>query len=326
MATVSHVINSTRYVSPELTERVRVAMQELSYQPDVVARSLRRRQTLTIGLLVPSTEIPFFASVAHSIERAASNKGYNTILCNSEWELTRELSHLGDLMARKVDGLVCISATITSKQIRHVVDSGTPVVMFERQLPHSDLDAVGIDNFQGAYLATRHLLELGHRKLGFIVGLASSSLSIERLEGCSRALAEVGLTLDDAHLFSGDYWPKSGVVATRAALALPDPPTAIFAFNDLMAMGVLQVLSQERLQAPEDMAVVGFDGIPLTQYTSPPLTTVRQPLVEMARAAVDLLLERITGDGPPAAQILHLEPELIVRASTVPCRAVAANG
>jgi LacI family transcriptional regulator len=316
MATVSHVINGTRYVSPELTERVRAVMTSLNYQPDAVARSLRRRETLTIGLLLPSTEIPFFASVAYSIEKAASDRGYNVILANSDWQLSNELRYLNDLLARRIDGLVCISAEMTAEQIATVIEAGTPVVMFEREMPGFELDAVGIDNFRGAYDATSHLLQLGHRRIAFVEGLANSVLSTDRVNGCRRALQEWGIEMDPLLLARGDYLPESGRVAAENFLKLSEPPTAIFAFNDLMALGVLQVLDQRGLRVPEDVAVVGFDGIPLTQYTSPALTTVRQPLAEMGVAAIELLLARIQDEGPDEAQFIRLDPELVVRDST----------
>ncbi|MCZ7569248.1 MAG: LacI family transcriptional regulator [Ardenticatenaceae bacterium] len=316
-ATVSHVINGTRYVSPELTGRVLTAMRALNYQPDAVARSLRRRETLTIGLIIPSTEIPFFAAVAHSIEAAAFQAGYNVILCNSGWNLPRELRYLGNLLARRVDGLVCISLEMTADQIAPVVAEGTPVVMFERRMPGIGLDAVGIDNVQGATAAMTHLLELRHRRIGCIRGLGTSSLSGMRLEAYRQVLAEWGVAYDPALVCQGDYLPHSGRMAARALMDLDDPPTAIFALNDMMAIGALQVLHERDLRVPGDVAVVGFDGIPLTQYTSPALTTVVQPISEMGRVAVELLLARIRGDGPREAQFVVVEPELVVRASTV---------
>lgn len=316
-ATVSHVINGTRYVSPELTERVLAAMQELNYQPDAVARSLRRRETLTVGLIIPNTEIPFFAAVAHSIEEAAFHAGYNVILCNSGWNLRRELCYLRDLLARRVDGLVCISLEMTASQIAPMVEAGTPVVMFERRMPGIGLDAVGINNAEGARAAMTHLLELGHRRIGCIRGLGTSSLSGVRLEAYRQLLAEWRIECDPDLVRAGDYQPLSGRVATQELMDLDDPPTAIFALNDMMAIGALQVLHERNLRVPEDVAVVGFDGIPLTQYTSPALTTVAQPVTEMGRAAIELLLARIRGDGPREAQFVVVEPELVVRASTV---------
>jgi len=315
-ATVSHVINGTRYVSPELTERVQAVLLELNYQPDAVARSLRRRETLTIGLLIPSLEIPFFAAVAYSIERAAAEHDYNIILCNSEWQVETEALHLQSLLARQVDGLICISAKMNVAGIAPFIDAGTPVVMFERQMPGISLDAVGIDNLKGAYMATKHLLDLGHRLVAAITGKRISTVSERRLLGYQQALEEAGLPFDQAYVFRGDYQPETGCRAVEHFLSLPERPTAIFAFNDLMAIGALQTLRDWGLDAPEQMAVVGFDGIAISQHASPSLTTVRQPISRMGQTAVELLLQRIRGEGPEEAQYIELEPELIVRAST----------
>lgn len=316
-ATVSHVLNGTRYVSPKLTERVQTAMAQLDYQPDAVAQSLRRRKTLTLGLLVPSVEIPFFASVAYSIERSAADKGYNIILCNSDWQMPTEQDHLRDLLARRVDGLICISASMGAAEIGPVIEGGTPVVMFERQMSDVGLDAVGIDNELGAYEATRHLLELGHRRIAAIRGMAISTVSDERLRGYHRAHEEAGVAVDDALRYRGDFLPQTGYEATEQFLTLPEPPTAILAFNDLMALGVLHRLTKSSLRVPQDVAVAGFDDIPLSQYMSPGLTTVRQPLMEMGQRAVELLLQRIADEGPAQAQYIKFKPQLIVRGSTV---------
>lgn len=317
-ATVSHVINGTRYVSPELTERVQAVLLELNYQPDAVARSLRRRETLTIGLLVPSLEIPFFASVAYSIERVAAEHGYNIILCNSEWQVETEAQHLQSLLARQVDGLICISAKMNVAGIAPFIDAGTPVVMFERQMPGISLDAVGIDNVKGAYKATRHLLGLGHRRIAAITGMNISTVSERRLLGYRQALEDAGLPFNPDYVFHGDYLPETGAKAVGHFLSLPEKPTAVFAFNDLMALGALQSLHERGLSAPEQMAIIGFDGIAISQYSSPALTTVRQPLNRMGRTAVELLLQRIRGEGPKEAQYIELEPELVIRSSTVP--------
>ena len=315
-ATVSHVLNVTRYVSPELTQRVMAVVAEVNYQPDAVARSLRRRETLTVGLLIPSLEIPFFASVAYYMERAAFERGYNLILCNSNWQDDEERHLLQDLVARRVDGLICISATMQPPDIFPVLEAGVPVVMFEREMAGLDLDAVGIDNRRGAYRATEHLLELGHQRIGIILGKRISTVSDDRLEGFCEAMGNAGLHAEPALRFRGDYLPETGRRAVDYFLGLPERPTAIFAFNDLMAIGVLQALAERCIRVPHEIAVLGFDGIPLTQYTIPALTTMCQPLPEMGQMAVELLLQRMRGV-TEAARFVRLDPELIVRASTV---------
>lgn len=315
-ATVSHVLNGTRYVSPRLTERVQTAMAELNYQPNAVAQSLRRRKTLTLGLLLPSVELPFFASVTRSIERSAAQQGYNVILCNSDWRMPAEEAYLTDLLARRIDGLICISAAMTAREIGPVIEGGTPVVMFERRMPNIGLDAVGIDNKLAAYEAVRHLLALGRRRIAFVRGMSFSTVSDERIAGCRQALAEAGLALDEELVYDGDFLPHSGYAAVEHFLSLPEPPTALFAFNDLMAMGALHRLAQAQIRVPQEIAVVGFDDIPSSQYLNPSLTTVRQPLLEMGQRAVQILLSRIAGEGPQKAQYVRFKSELIVRAST----------
>jgi LacI family transcriptional regulator len=316
-ATVSHVINDTRAVSEPLAARVLEAMEQLDYRPDVVARSLRRRETLTIGLLVPSVEIPFFAHVAACVEAAANDAGYSVILCNSDWSLEREARYLRDLLARRVDGLVCITLAMTADHLEPVLRRRTPVVVFERMMPGIDLDAVEIDNFQGAYDATSHLVGLGHRRIGCITGLGNSALNEERIRGYRTALADGGMGFDPGLIAAGDYQADSGLTRARAMLDMANPPTAVFAFNDLMAMGVMRAVHERGGRVPDAVAVVGFDGLPLTEYTSPPLTTVAQPVVAMSRAAIARLLDCIKGVSPHQARVATFPAQLVVRASTV---------
>jgi LacI family transcriptional regulator len=316
-ATVSHVLNETRPVSEALRDRVLVAMEQLSYQPDAVARSLRCRETLTIGLCVPSLEIPFYAWIADSVEAAAHAAGYSLILCSSGWSLDRELEAIDELIARRVDGMACISIAARAEHIRPVLRRGTPVVWLERVMPEIELDAVLVDNFKGAYDATRHLIELGHRRIGCIMGLASSQLSHERVAGYRQALGDAGISFEAGLLLRGDYMPPSGRMGAAELLARARPPSAIFAFNDLMAMGALQEIRRLGLRVPEDVAVIGFDGVALAEHTSPPLSTIEQPIPEMSRHVISLLLDRIKGDALGHMRTVVAEPRLIARASTI---------
>ncbi len=315
-ATVSHVINDTRAVSAPLTARVLNAMEQLDYQPDIIARSLRRRETLTLGLIVPSIEIPFFARVAASIEAAANDVGYSVILCNTGWSLSREVHYLNNLLARRVDGLLCISLAMSAEHIAPVLRRRTPVVIFERTMPGVEVDAVEIDNVLGAYDATAHLLNLGHRRVGCITGLPNSKLNEERIHGYRRALAERGIPFDPTLLRTGDYTAAAGVRESLELLRLPEPPSAIFAFNDLMAMGAMQAVQERGLRIPADVAVIGFDGLAITEHCSPPLSTVKQPVAEMSVAAIAMLLDRIKGGASPA-RVQTFVAKLVTRTSTV---------
>jgi LacI family transcriptional regulator len=317
IATVSHVINDTRTVSAPLTARVLDAMERLDYHPDVVARSLRRRETLTIGLLLPTVEIPFYGRVAESVEAAANEAGYSVILCNSGWSTKRERHHLQNLIARRVDGLLCSSLAMTADHLLPLLRRGTPIVVVERTMPGLELDAVEIDNFQGAYDATAHLIALGHRRLACITGLPDSDLNTARLRGFAQALEAADLHVDPAWIRAGDYGAAEGVRHASTLLAHPGPPSAVFAFNDLMAIGVMQVAHQRGLRIPDDLAVIGFDGLPLTAFTSPPLSTIEQPVTEMGSAAVAMLLERIGGHVGTAARVKTFSARLVARASTI---------
>ena len=316
-ATVSHVLNNTRAVSDVLRDRVAAAMEQLNYRSNAVARSLRVSETLTIGLIVPSVEIPFFARVARCIEAAANEAGYSVILCNSGWSLNQELRYLENLLARRVDGLICISLSMTSEHAEPMIKRHTPLVWLEQSRPDSQFDAVQIDNFKGAYDATAHLIGLGHRRIACVTGLVQAQLTVDRLAGYRQAMHDAGLPIDEALLVPGDYTAKVGWSAAHRLMAQPNPPTAIFAYNDLMAIGALQALSELKLSVPGDVALIGFDGIALTEHTSPPLSTVEQPVPEMTKQVMSMLLDRINERAPATARTVVVQPRLVCRASTL---------
>lgn len=316
VATVSHVINNTRFVSDPLRQRVERAMEELDYQPDAVARSLRRRETHTIGLIVPDNSNPFFAEVARGIEDRGFELGYSVILCNSDSKVQKELEYLNVLTSKRVDGIVFIAATARSQHVESLVNSGIPVVIVDRKMPSVRADAVLVDNFHGGYEATRHLLDLGHRRIGCIAGPSDLTPSADRVAGYRMALEEFGVDPDDDLVVRGDYYASSGERAVWRFLELDRPPTAIFACNDLMAIAAMKTLVDNGLRVPQDVAVVGFDDIALASYVNPPLTTVAQPKYEMGTITVDVLLQRVKGEGPEERQEILLECQLVVREST----------
>jgi LacI family transcriptional regulator len=193
----------------------------------------------------------------------------------------------------------------------------TPVIWFEQTRPGGLFDAVVIDNFKGAYDATAHLIAHGHRRIGCILGLPNAQLTIDRLAGYQSALREHGLPFDDSLLCAGDYTPPTGLAGMRRLLDLPEPPSAVFAYNDMMALGAIQAVSERGLRVPDDIAIIGFDGIALTEHTCPPLSTVEQPIAEMSRLAIDMLLDRINDRAPHESRTVVVEPHLVCRASTL---------
>jgi len=313
-STVSHVVNDTRFVTPELVQRVRDAMAELGYQPNAVARSLRRKETFTLGMIVPDNANPFFAMMARAIEDTCYQQGYSLILTNSEGDAARELSNVNVLLSKQVDGLIFVAVGMGNQDLLRVLHSA-PVIVVDRDLPGVDVDAVLVDNLSGGYQATRHLIELGHRRIACITGPSETTPSADRVTGYRRALVEAGLPVDETLIVRGDFQFASGFTGAKALLAHRNPPTAILACNDLMAVGCIAAATELGQQVPAELSVVGFDDITLASYTTPPLTTVSQPIEEIGRLATQLLIRRIqTPDSPRERHMLPTR--LVVRGST----------
>jgi len=317
VTTVSHVINETRPVSDDLRRRVLQAMDELGYQPNALARSLRRKETHTIGMIVPDSANPFFAEVARGIEDASFEQGYSVILCNSDGDLEKELLYTNVLTEKRVDGILFVAAGVSTEHIRALQARQMPLVVVDRDIPDVVVDSVLIHNARGGWLATRHLIELGHRRIGCITGPSDVTPSAERVIGYQQALQEAGIPVDEALIVRGDFQYESGYRAAQQLLALEDPPTAIFACNDLMAVGAISAAVELGFQVPAQLSVVGFDDIRLASFTNPPLTTVAQPKYEMGVVAMTMLLERMRErDMSPRRRLLDIR--LVVRQSTGP--------
>jgi LacI family transcriptional regulator len=318
VTSVSHVINQTRLVSDDLRERVLTAMNELGYQPNALARSLRRKETYTIGVIMTNSADPFFAEVTRGVEDACFEQGYNIILCNSDSDLDKELFYTNELIKKRVDGILFLAAGGKSTQhIRTMQERKTPLVVVDRYIPDLAVDTVLIDNARGGWLATHHLIELGHRRIGCITGPSDLTLSAERVTGYRRALQEAGILVDEGLIVKGNFQYETGYQAAQQFLTETKPPTAIFACNDLMAIGVINAAVKQGWQVPDRLSVIGFDDIRMAAYTNPLLTTVAQPKYEMGSIATTMLLERIHQQEMAPRQKL-LDTHLVVRESTAP--------
>lgn len=321
VTSVSHVINQTRVVSDDIRERVLTAMAELGYQPNALARSLRRKETYTIGVIMTNSADPFFAEITRGVEDTCFEQGYNIILCNSDSDLDKELFYTNILTKKRVDGILFLAAGGKSTEhIRTVQERGTPLVVIDRIIPNLAVDSVLIDNARGGWQAVEHLIELGHRRIGCITGPSDLTLSAERVTGYRCALQEAGLAVDESLIVRGNFQYESGYQATRQFLVQADPPTAIFACNDLMAIGAINAANKQGWPVPSRLSVVGFDDIRLASYSNPLLTTMAQPKYEMGSIAITMLLERIHHPEMPPVQKL-LDTHLVVRESTAPPRA-----
>ncbi len=321
-AMVSYVVNGNLQVKiPEETrQRIIEAMEKLSYIPNATARGLRSGKTRTIGLVVPDNSNPFFAEFAHIIENTGFTSGYSLILCNSDYDTEKEAGYVDVLLAKQVDGVIFISTGAKGQIQTKLNESQVPHVIVGGEISGSHADSVRIDYRQGGYLATRHLLELGHRKVACITGPDQFSSSSERIDGYTAALGEAGIPVDQQFIIPGDYRIHGGEVGLAHLLTLRPRPTAAFVCNDLMAIGVIQAARRLGVRIPEEFSVVGFDDIPLAQAMYPALTTIAQPIDEIARTAMSILLKQIQENpGIPKekkTEKILLQPFLVIREST----------
>jgi len=313
--TVSHVINETRFVSDDVRQRVLAAMQELDYRPNVLARSLRRGETCTLGLILPDSANPFFAEMARAVELSAHDQGYSVVFCNTEDDPDKEERYVEVLINKQIDGLIFIAAGDHSASISPLRNHIPPLVLVDRDLLDVPFSTVLADNYQGGCLAAQHLLACGYQRMAIIAGPSNLTPSAQRVTGFLEGLRQAGLNCPPERIIHGDFHPSSGYRAAQDLLSSPHPPDGIFACNDLMAIGALRAAMESGLTIPDNLGIVGFDDIELAAYASPPLTTIAQPKLEMAQQAVVLLLEQISDSSLPARRLI-LPTGLIQRQST----------
>lgn len=318
-ATVSRVLSGSRRSSPAVRERIVAAAQRLDYRPSAVARALKRRTTLTLGLLVTDIENPFFPQIVRAVEDAAHDRGYGLLLCNAADDPRRELAYLDLLVERRVDGIIVASSRATRRHAALLANAPMPVVLVNSQAPSSGLPGIDTAHRRGARIATEHLLRLGHRVLGHLTAPAANAAAGLRLAGVRDAFRHAELPPGSLHLAEGDGHVVGGERAAKALLEVPGL-TGLVCYNDLTAIGALRAARAAGRRVPEELSVIGFDDIDLAAWTDPPLTTIRQPTAEMGRWAVERIAARLRdADGRrDAAATVHLPPELVIRGSTGP--------
>ena len=321
--TVSRVINNSGYISQETRQRVEQAIAELGYVPNALARGLRFKQTKTLALVLTDITNPFFTTLARGVEDTASEQGFSVMFCNTDESEEKEASYLNVLVQKQVDGVLLVPAQSAPESVTFLRERGVRFVVLDRRIPGTDADTVRGDSEQGAYALVRHLLELGHRRIAALSGPQAVSTASDRVAGYQRALAESGLTPEPALVRYGSFTQESGCTMARAALALPQPPTALFTGNNFIAIGALRAVREAGLRVPDDLSLVTFDDLPAAAVIDPFLTVAAQPAYEMGRRATALLLERLAEGGPPAPQEIVLPAELIVRRSSGPPPAAA---
>ena len=318
-ATVSRALNGHRHVRKETRERVELAAREAGYQPNVLARALRREESKLVGLIVPDVSSEFFAAATAVLQSALGNHGYQLLLGVSRDDPEVDRCLLLQLVQQRVDGIVHVPCTPDGAAFLQDFAGAPPVVELNRRSTALHADTVTPEDREGATIATHHLLELGHTRIAAIGGYPDVSTTKERMAGFLDAIEAVGLA-DSGQTLAREYSVCWGYEAAKRLLMSSEPPTAIFATNTQLTAGVLQAIADEGQRAPSDLSVVGFDDPPWYQACQPGITTYADPLRQMAELTSELLLRRMSsaGDAGSARAHCRLSGELIVRGSTGP--------
>lgn len=318
-ATVSRVVNGKGYVSPQTREKVIQAMTRIGYTVNRQARALAGGRHQVIGLLVPDLDTSYIGEILRGIDEELVANAYDLMLYTTHQRRTRESVFANSLTNGMTDGLLMILPMAPEAYVDSIRRRGFPFVLIDHEGLDREGPSVGATNREGARQAMRYLLGQGHRRIGIITGNMEMDCARERLAGCQEALKEAGIDHDPDLVKRGDFHRQLAFTLTQDYLAMPEPPTAIFAANDVSAFGVMDAIRTAGLRVPQDISVVGFDDIPDAQWTHPQLTTVRQPMREMGQRAARMLLQMIDHPELPPQRI-ELPTELIVRES---CRVLA---
>ncbi len=314
IATVSHVLNNTRFVSEETRAAVLEAIRELNYHPSAAARSLSSRKTRTIGMVISDVSNVFFGQMIQGVLDVITPEDYNLILCTTSESLAKEEEYFRLLLGRAVDGLIAAATserwgTLQTAEVRKI-----PVVFVDRTFEGMEGPFVGVDNSRGAYEAVSHLIGDGHRRIGVVAGLAYMSTMRERVDGYRRALQEHAIGYDESLVVYSNLSIEGGRQAALQLLGRADRPEALFSNNNLLTLGVLLAIQELGLACPDHVALACFDDHPWAGVVSSPLTVVRQPNYEIGRQAAIMLLQLLSGQ-PLERQRVIFQPELLVRSS-----------
>src|SRR3954469_8448340 len=314
LGTVSHVLNGTVKVRDPLRKRVLDAVQKTGYQPSQLARGLRRDKTNILAMIIPDILNPFFPGVVRGAEDIAFSNGYRLVLCNTDNDHAKEISHLKALQSYLPSGLIVIPSDFSdlAAQADSFRKAGTAVVCIDRLPRNWEGDSVTINNAEGSFNATSYLIDLGHRHLAAITGPLHLTNSQDRLKGFKRALRRAGLDAGPGYLQETTFDRTGGYSKAKILLRMVPRPTAIMACNDMIALGALMAIREEGLRCPEDISIVGFDGLDLTEMTTPQLTSVYQSPYQLGAAAAQLALDRVAEKTSPVRRIL-LKTELKIR-------------
>jgi LacI family transcriptional regulator len=315
-STVSRILNGTARVSDDKRQAVMKAIARTNFAPNLMAQGLKKGRSHTIGIIVQDISSPFFDEILHGVDDGLKGTGYASVIVTGHWSALEEADRIRLLLARKVDGIILLSGNLPDDELLHFATQ-RPIVVTGRALDAPNVLGFTMDNEHGAYLAVQHLIELGHRRIAFVSGPPSHADASSRLRGYRKALEGAGIAIDPALVVEGNFHENSGLIAINHLFETRQEFSAVFAANDQSAYGVRLALYRKGVRVPEDVSLVGFDDLPGSSFTTPPLTTVRQPLYDIGLTAMTALLRLITGDRVPT----RVPPvELVVRETTLPIR------
>jgi DNA-binding LacI/PurR family transcriptional regulator len=313
-STVSRALRNSPLVNSETTEKIKRIAREAGYRTSAAARSLVTRRSDTIGVVVTNIADPFVAGVVSGIEEAADEHNLSVFLANSNAEPEREVRVAQKFEERRVDGIIVTASRVGAQYVPLLTHMQVPIVLLNNQHPSQYAHSVMIDNVEASLNVTRHLSALGHRRIAYLGDRNGYQSDAERHEGYRRALHERGLTYDSSLVVHGDGKPEGGEAAMAELLALPAPPTAVFCYNDMSALGAMRQIREHGLKIPGDISIAGFDDLYFSQYLDPPMTTVRQPMRRMGRIAMETLFQILAG--ADSGHDIRVPGELVLRKST----------
>jgi len=315
-STVSHVLNRTRFVAPGTRDEVLRAIKELEYHPSAIARSLRRKQTETVGVIVSDISNPFFTDLVRGVEDACNPRDFNLVVCSTDEDSIREADYLRMLYEKQVDGVILAPTAGPHDTLVGLIRRGLRAICIDRWFSDIPTGAVVTDNRDAARAAVEHLISLGHRRIGVVAGLPGISTTWERLKGYSQALQAHGIPADGDLVRCGNSKIGGGFQATLELLATQPPPSALFVTNNLMTIGAMNALRERGLRCPEDVAIVAFDDFPWATAFRPYLTVVAQPTYEIGQRAAQILLSAIRKRTNVSQEKVILSNRFVVRESS----------
>ncbi|MBE0478505.1 LacI family DNA-binding transcriptional regulator [Candidatus Aerophobetes bacterium] len=314
-STVSRVMRGKANISPETTKRVLQHVKKMGYFPDSGARAMVKKETKTIGVSVSDISNPFYPPLIRGIENTVNKFAYSIILCNTDEDTKKEEQYLKIMLEKRIDGLI-VSPTSPKIPILKMFEiRNIPIVCIDRSLENIEADTVCVDNAHGAFMATEHLIKLGHKRVAIVTGIKGIATTEERLKGYLDALTRYGIEKDLSLIVRGNSTIQGSIEATKSLFKLKSPPTCIFSANNLMLIGTYIALKKLKKRIPEDIAVIGFDDFDWAEALAPTPTVVSQPNYTIGATAAQILMQRILKEGPQTRQNITLKTELIIRQS-----------